>query len=412
MDLNEIRESVKEEILKRLEKGQAGYSEEKIRQEITYSFNNFIKKRGRELPLLSAEQQREILTQLINEVVGLGFLEELMCDNSITEIMINGPKQVCIERDGKIEITARTFRDEDHLLNLVDKILSPLGRRVTQLEPYVDARLKDGSRVNVIRAPLSLSGTVVTIRKFNRKTWKIDDLIAAGTLNKMAAEFLGLCVKSRLNIIIAGGTSSGKTTTLNILLNFASQDERVITIEDTVELNLSQRFLIRLETRMPTIEGKGEITIRDLLRNSLHMRPDRIIVGEVRGDEVNDMLQAMNVGHEGSMTTIHANTSEDCLNRLEIMALMGRPNFTVELVRREIISAIDLIILQKRLPGGKRKIFQITELRKAKKGEYEFNDIFVLDEDTGQLVPTGFVPAFYHMFKEKFNYVYKAWEKD
>ena len=411
MDFSQIKEIIKEEIVKRIDKGPAGYSEEKIKQEITNSFNNIIRKRIRDIPELSGLEQKEMLSQIINEIVGLGSLEELMSDPTITEIMIDGPKQVCIERDGKIEVTNITFRDEDQLSSLVDRILAPLGRRVTQLEPYVDARLKDGSRVNVIRSPLSLTGTVITIRKFNRKSWKIQDLIAAGTLTQEVAEFLGLCVKNRLNIILAGGTSSGKTTTLNILLAFASQDERVITIEDTVELNLAQPFLIRLETRMPTIEGKGEITIRDLLRNSLHMRPDRIIVGEVRGDEVNDMLQAMNVGHEGSMTTIHANTSEDCLNRLEIMALMGRPNFTVELIKREIISAIDLIILQKRLPNGKRKIVQITELRKAKKGEYELNDLFVLDDNSGQLAPTGFVPEFYPLLKQKFNYIYSPWEK-
>jgi len=411
MDSKETKEKIKEEILKKIEKGYTSYSEDKLRQEIVNLFNNIMKKRSRDIAVFSSEQQQEILSQIINEIVGLGPIEELMQDPSITEIMIDSPKQVCVERDGKIELTDITFRNEDHLLSLVDKILAPLGRRVTQLEPYVDARLKDGSRVNVIRSPLSLAGTIMTIRKFNRKAWKMEDLIKAGTLNQDVANFLQACVKTRLNILIAGGTSSGKTTTLNILLSFAALDERIITIEDTVELNLSQPFLVRLETRPPTIEGKGEVTIRDLLKNSLHMRPDRIIVGEVRGDEVIDMLQAMNVGHEGSMTTIHANTPEDCLNRLEIMALMGQPNFTVELVRKEIISAIDLIILQKRLSDGRRKIVQITELVKIKKDEYVLNGIFVLDNNSQQLIPTGYVPEFYTALKQKFNFIYQPWEK-
>jgi pilus assembly protein CpaF len=297
-------------------------------------------------------------------------------------------------------------------LNFVDKILAPLGRRLTQLEPYVDARLKDGSRVNVIRSPLSLTGTVMTIRKFSRKVWDMQDLINSGTLNQDVANFLQTAVLARFNILIAGGTSSGKTTTLNILLSFVPADERIITIEDTVELHLSHRYLIRLETRMPTIEGKGEVNIRDLLKNSLHMRPDRIIVGEVRGEEVIDMLQAMNIGHEGSMTTIHANSPEDCLNRLEIMALMGQPNFTVELVKREIISALDLIIQQKRFADGRRKIIKICELSRKRKEEYDLNDIYVLDKNSEQLIPTGCVPEFYPILKEKFNFVYKPWEKD
>jgi Flp pilus assembly CpaF family ATPase len=292
----------------------------------------------------------------------------------------------------------------------VDKILAPLGKRVTQLEPYVDARLKDGSRVNVIRSPLAIAGIIMTIRKFNRKLWQMQDLVNSGTLTQEAADFLQLCVKAKLNIIISGGTSSGKTTALNMLLSFVSQDERIITIEDTVELNLSHRFLVRLETRMPTVEGRGEVTIRDLLRNSLHMRPDRIIVGEVRGDEVIDMLQAMTVGHEGSMTTIHANSPEDCLNRLEIMVLMGQPNFTTELVRREIISAIDLIIQQQRFSDGRRKLVRICELSRIKKDQYQLNDIFTLDSKSQQLIATGCVPEFYQTLKQKFNFIYQPWE--
>jgi pilus assembly protein CpaF len=289
-----------------------------------------------------------------------------------------------------------------------------LGKRVTRLEPYVDARLKDGSRVNVIRSPLSLVGTVLTIRKFNRHVLQISDLIRLGALTQEVADFLQACVRFRANIVISGGTSSGKTTSLNVLLSFVPKEERIITIEDTVELHLEHRYLVRLETRAPNIEGTGEVTIRDLLKNALHMRPDRIIVGEARSGEVIDMLQAMNIGHEGSMTTIHANSPEDCLSRLEIMALMGQPNLTVDLIKREIASAVDIVIQQKRFSDGRRKITKICELTKTGKagqGEYELKDIFVLEKGTEKLVPTGSVPKFYPLFKERLNFSYEPWER-
>lgn len=411
MEINAIKERIKKEIIKRLDRDSAHYPQDKINNYIEVLFNNIIRK-NKELNQLSDIQQKEILSQIVRETIGLGPIEELLQDPSITEIMIDSPKQICVERNGRIELTDLTFSDEEELLNYIDKILAPLGRRVTQLEPYTDARLKDGSRVNVIRSPLSLSGAVMTIRKFNRKALGIQDLIDSKTLNQDVANFLKACVLARLNIVISGGTSSGKTTTLNILLSFIPPDERIITIEDTVELHLSHRYLIRLETRMPTIEGKGEVTIRDLLKNSLHMRPDRIIVGEVRGEEAIDMLQAMNVGHEGSMTTIHANSPEDSLSRLEIMALMGQPNFTVGLVKREIISAIDLIIQQKRLSDGTRKIIKISELSRKEKKEYELKDIFILDKNSQQIITTGCIPESYPILKDKFNFVYRPWEQD
>ncbi|MFH1678727.1 MAG: CpaF family protein [Candidatus Omnitrophota bacterium] len=412
MEIREIKDQVKKEVIKKIGKGYFNYSEQEIKQKAEGLFINIIR-RNRDIPSLSHAQQQELLNQIINEMIGLGPVEELLQDPTVTEVMIDGSKQVCVERSGKIELTDITFRDDEHLLYFVDKILAPLGRRITQLEPYADARLKDGSRVNVIRPPLSLSGTVVTIRKFNRNVLQMQDLIRLGTLNKMAADFLQACVKARLNLLISGGTSSGKSTSLNVFLSFISPDERIITIEDTVELHLSCRYLVRLETRSPNIEGKGEVTIRDLLRNALHMRPDRVIVGEVRGAEVLDMLQAMNIGHEGSMTTIHANSPEDCLSRLEIMALRGQSNITIELIRREIISAVDLIVQQKRFLDGKRKITKISELRKAKndKSEYDIKEIFVLDKKTGQLIPAGSVSEFYPTLKEKSNFFFSPWEK-
>ena len=410
MEINELKERIKKEIIKKIERDYARCPEEEIRNYIEALFSNIIKK-NREAFQLSDIQQKEILNQITGEILGLGLIEQLLHDPTITEIMIDSPQQVCVERNGKIELTDLTFRNEEQLRDFVDKILAPLGRRVTQFEPYVDARLKDGSRVNVIRSPLSLSGTVMTIRKFDRKVFAMQDLINSGTVNQEAANFLQMAVMARFNILISGGTSSGKTTTLNILMSFVPPDQRIITIEDTVELHLPHRYLIRLETRMPTMEGKGEVTIRDLLKNSLHMRPDRIIVGEVRGAEAVDMLQAMNVGHEGSMTTIHANTPEDCLSRLEIMALMGQPNFTFELVKREIISAIGLIIQQKRFSDGRRKITKICELSRMEKNEYNLKDLFILDKNSEQLIPTGCVPDSYPILKEKFNFIYQPWEK-
>ena len=410
MQLRVIKDRVKQEIFKKIDKNYLTYPENIIKQKIEALFNNILK-RNRDIPSFSRSQQQEILSQIVNEMIGLGPIEELLQDQSITEIMIDGPKQVCIERDGKIEMTDITFRDEEHLLYFVDKILAPLGRRVTQLEPYVDARLIDGSRVNVIRGPLSLNGTVLTIRKFNRQVLQMQDFVRLGTLTQQVVDFLQACVKCRMNIVISGGTSSGKTTTLNALLSFTSPSERIITIEDTVELHLNHRYLVRLETRAPNIQGKGAVTICDLLRNALHMRPDRIIIGEVRGAEVIDMLQAMNIGHEGSMTTIHANSPEDCLGRLEIMALMGQSNLTINLVKREIISAINLIIQEKRFPNGRRKIIKICELYGAKKGEYALRDIFILEKSSEQLVQADCAPDFYPILKEKVNFFFKPWEK-
>lgn len=381
--------------------------ETSARKKVEVMFKSIIKE-NKDITL-SRHEQEEILEEIISYFFGLGPLDKLLKDPDIIEIMVNGPKQVYIEKKGNLELSNITFEDKEHLSYVIEKILAPLGRRATEFEPYVDARLKDGSRINIVRSPVCLIGPILTIRKFSCRILNMDDLIDLGTLDAFTAEFLKACVISRLNILISGGASSGKTTLLNVLGSFITEEERVITIEDTLELNLSRKHTIPLETRLPNIEGKGEITIRDLLKNSLHMRPDRIIVGEVRSDEVLDMIQAMNVGHSGSMTTLHANLPLEALERLEILALMGSPNLSSEVAKRQIISALDLVIHMSRFPDGSRKIIQISEVVKSK--EYSLQDIFIFDEGIGNLKPTGKKPTFYQKLKKKVNYICKEFEE-
>ncbi len=357
---------------------------------------------------LNREQQEEVLSDIISFLLGLGPIENVLRDQDVTEIMVNGPKQVYIEKQGHLELTNITFRDEQHLFYFIEKILSPLGRRVTTYEPFVDARLKDGSRVNVVKSPVSSIGPILTIRKFSHRVLTVDDFIKLGSITNEVAEFLKACVMARLNILVCGSTSAGKSSLLNILGSFIPKNERIITIEDTLELRISNDHVVPLETREHNIEGKGEITIRDLLRNALHMRPDRIIVGEVRGDEVLDMIQAMNVGHEGSMTTLHANSVLEALDRLEVLALMGSANISSEVAKRQIISAVQLVIDMTRFPDGARKITRISEVLKTK--DYQLQDIFVLEE--GRLKYTGTVPSFYHRLKEQAGYENKDFEQN
>ncbi|MEW6621466.1 MAG: CpaF family protein, partial [bacterium] len=342
-------------------------------------------------------------------ILGLGPIEPLLKDPSISEIMVNGPNQIYVERQGKIERTKVTFNDNTHLLHIIDRIVSPIGRRVDESVPYVDARLKDGSRVNVIIPPLSLKGPILTIRKFFKEKLEIGDLIRFGTLTPNMGEFLKVCVGARLNIIVSGGTGSGKTTTLNVLSSFIPADERIVTIEDSAELQLQQEHIITLETRPPNIEGKGEITTRDLVRNALRMRPDRIIVGEVRSGEALDMLQAMNTGHDGSLTTVHSNSPRDTLSRIETMTLMAGMELPVRAIREQIASAIDLIVHQQRLQDGSRKITNITEVQSMENDVIVLQDIFVFEQKTvdekgkviGELKPTGIKPKFYPVFEER-----------
>jgi pilus assembly protein CpaF len=325
---------------------------------------------------LSRGERAKITVEITYEILGYGPITPLLNDPEINEVMVNGPYQVYVERRGRIELTDMVFRDDDHVLNIIDRIVSPIGRRIDESMPMVDARLPDGSRVNAVIPPLSLNGPVITIRKFSKDPFTVDELINMGTLTPEMADFLEACVKSRLNIVVSGGTGSGKTTTLNVLSSFIPEDERIVTIEDAAELQLRQPHVITLESRPPNIEGKGAITIRDLVRNTLRMRPDRIIVGEVRSGEALDMLQAMNTGHDGSLTTGHANSPRDALARLETMVLMAGMELPVRAIREQISSAIDLIIQQSRFRDGSRRVTHITEVQGMEGDVIVLQDLF------------------------------------
>ncbi|WZL72724.1 CpaF family protein [Clostridiaceae bacterium 35-E11] len=347
--------------------------------------------------------RKKVVDELVNNLIGYGPINPLLQDPEVTEVMVNGPYQVYAERKGKIELTHIYFQDNEQVMHIIEKIVSPLGRRIDESSPMVDARLPDGSRVNAIVPPLALNGPTITIRKFSKDPFQIEDLIRFGTLTKEMATFLESCVKAKLNIFISGGTGSGKTTTLNVLSSFIPNDERIITIEDAAELQLWQDHVVSLESRPANIEGKGAITIRDLVRNSLRMRPERIVIGEVRGGEALDMLQAMNTGHDGSLATGHANSPRDMIARLETMVLMAGMELPVRAIREQIAGAIDLIIQQTRLKDGNRKIVNITEVQGLEGDIIVLQDIFTfqqhgVDEEgkiIGKLVPTGIRPKFY-----------------
>jgi pilus assembly protein CpaF len=347
--------------------------------------------------------QDALIKDVLEEALALGPLEDLLKDDSITEIMVNRADQIYIERGGRLESCERTFSSDKAVLGVIERIVAPIGRRIDESSPLVDARLKDGSRVNAIIPPLALKGPCLTIRKFAREKYKMDDLLRFGSIAQGMAEFLQMCVTARKNIVVSGGTGSGKTTTLNIISNFIPQGERIVTVEDAAELQLHHDHWIQLESRPPNIEGKGQITIRDLVRNCLRMRPDRIIVGECRGGEALDMLQAMNTGHDGSLTTAHANTPRDTLARLETMVLMSGMDLPVRAIREQIASAIDIIVQQSRFSDGTRKITHITEVTGMEGEIITMQDIFNFkqegfDEDgrvRGRYVASGFVPAFY-----------------
>ena len=312
--------------------------------------------------VLNREERQTLNQDLYDEVTGLGPLEPLLKDDTINDILVNGPQQVFVERSGKLELTDTTFKDEKHLLRIIDKIVSAVGRRVDESNPYVDARLQDGSRFNAMVPPIAVDGSLVSIRKFKKEKLSIDDLVNFGAFTEEMAAYLQAAVATRLNIIVSGGTGSGKTTTLNALSSFIDNDERILTIEDTAELQLQQTHVGRMESRPPNVEGKGAVTQRDCLRNALRMRPDRIIVGETRGEEVIDMLQAMNTGHDGSMTTIHANSARDGVSRLENMIAMAGIEMPMKATRSQISSAVNLIVQASRLQDGSRRMVSITEV--------------------------------------------------
>jgi pilus assembly protein CpaF len=374
-----------------------------VRRQIEEIFSRVIDEEG--LALTRAERVR-MLEQITDEIIGLGPLEPLLRDDSVSEIMVNGPRQVYIERSGKLEMTNVVFQNDDHVMRIIDRIIAPIGRRVDESSPMVDARLTDGSRVNAIIPPLSLVGPVITIRKFAASPFTTDDLIRFGTSTPDMFEFLRACVEARLNIFVSGGTGSGKTTTLNVLSSFIPNDERIVTIEDAAELQLRQEHVVTLESRPPNIEGKGAIPIRELVRNSLRMRPDRIVVGECRAGEALDMLQAMNTGHDGSLSTGHANTPRDMLARLETMVLMAGVDLPVRAIREQISSAVDLIVHQSRLKDGTRKITNITEVQGMEGDTIVMQDVFVFEQTgvidgkiQGRLKPTGIRPKFVEQFE-------------
>lgn len=351
--------------------------------------------------VLSRPERARLFEQIAAEILGLGPLQPLLEDDTITEVMVNGAKNIYIERKGKLHRVPVTFENNEHLLRIIDRIVAPLGRRIDESSPYVDARLQDGSRVNAVIPPISLVGPVLTIRKFSKNPITVEQLVQFGSISMEALQFLKACVEARLNIIISGGTGSGKTTLLNVMSGFIPDDERIITIENAAELQLRQEHVVTLESRPPNIEGRGEITIRDLVINSLRMRPERIIVGECRGGETLDMLQAMNTGHDGSMTTAHANSPRDVLSRIETMCLMAGMDLPVRAIREQVASAIDVIVQQERMRDGTRKVVTVAEVSGMEGDVITMTDIFSFEQTgveagkiIGKLRPTGLRPKF------------------
>jgi pilus assembly protein CpaF len=363
-----------------------------------------------EEPSLSAQEKLLIVRQIGDSVLGLGPLEPFVRDPDVTEIMVNGWDSIYVERAGKLYWSGAKFHDDSQLRRTIDKIVGKVGRRIDESSPYVDARLPDGSRVNAIIPPLSIDGPALTIRKFSADPYQAEDLISFGTLSKPVVDMLEACVRGRINMLVSGGTGAGKTTTLNVLSSFLPDDERILTIEDAAELRLQQPHVVRLEYRPPNIEGKGEVSIRDLVRNALRMRPDRIVVGEVRGGEALDMLQAMNTGHDGSISTIHSNSPRDALSRLETMSLMAGVDFGIRTIREQISSAITLIIHQGRMKDGTRRITHVTEIVGMEGDIITLQDLFLFDYSAGvdeegkflgSLKATGLRPRFLDRLAEK-----------
>ena len=372
--LGEIKVELHRELLDNLNlSALESASEQDLRNEISAIASEVLQERA---IVLNREERALINQELYDEVTGLGPLEPLLKDDTISDILINGPQQVFIERDGKLQLSDTTFKDEKHLLRIIDKIVSAVGRRVDESNPYVDARLQDGSRFNAMVPPIAVDGSLVSIRKFKKDKLGIDDLVRFGAFSEEMAAYLQAAVSTRLNVIVSGGTGSGKTTTLNALSSFIDNSERILTIEDTAELQLQQVHVGRMESRPPNVEGKGEVSPRDCLKNALRMRPDRIIVGETRGEEVIDMLQAMNTGHDGSMTTIHANNPRDGIARLENMIAMAGIEMPIKAQRSQISSAVNLIVQASRLQDGSRRMTSITEITGMEGDVISMQEIF------------------------------------
>ena len=402
----QVKEQIQRELIARLDLKRltvAGVDRAGLERQATEKIHEIVEqvRTSGKLPpgIDAARLEREVF----NEALRLGPLEELLADDTVTEIMVNGPRRVYVERGGKLQLTDLQFLDDASVMAIIERIVSPIGRRIDESQPYVDARLADGSRVNAIIPPLALSGPTVTIRKFAKKTLTVEDFIRFGTWSRNAAEFMKACVMMRKNIIVAGGTGSGKTTLLNLLSGFIPHDERIVTVEDAAELRLVQPHVVRLEARPPNIEGRGAVTIRDLVKNCLRMRPDRIIVGECRGGEALDMLQAMNTGHDGSLTTVHANSPRDVISRLETMVLMSGLELPSRAIREQIASAVDLIVHESRLSDGSRKVTCISEVMGMEGQQITLQDLFVFKQTgldakgrvLGRFEATGAIPSFY-----------------
>ena len=377
---------------------------DEVRRQVEDVFNQIL---DSENLILTRVERARLFDMVEAEILGYGPIQPLLKDDTISEVMVNGPRQVFIERKGKLELTSITFQNDEHVMRVVDRIVAPLGRRIDESSPLVDARLPDGSRVNIIIPPLALNGPTITIRKFSKKPLSVDDLIRFGSMTPEIATFLKACVESSLNIVISGGTGSGKTTLLNVMSSFIPSDERIITVENAAELQLRQDHVITLESRPANIEGKGEVTIRDLVMNCLRMRPERIVVGECRGGEALDMLQAMNTGHDGSMTTAHSNSPRDTLSRMETMVLMAGMDLPIKAIREQIASAIDLIVHQERMRDGSRRIVAVTEVQGMEGDVVVMQDIFVFEQTgveggkvIGRLKATGVRPKFIDKFEQ------------
>lgn len=390
--LSDVKGIIHKKIIERIDTSMLGQEgeEQRFNAEIADIVEETLKEK--ELHLSRTERQT-MIRYIIDESIGFGPISGHLLDEEVSEIMVNGPNQVYVEKKGRLELVDTCFEDNQHVMRIIEKIVSPLGRRIDESSPMVDARLPDGSRVNAIIPPLALNGPTITIRKFAKNPLNVGNLISYGTMTSDMALFIEACIKARLNIIVSGGTGSGKTTTLNVLSSFIPHDERIVTIEDAAELQLEQEHVVRLESRPANIEGKGAISIRDLVKNSLRMRPDRIVIGEVRGGEALDMLQAMNTGHDGSLTTGHSNSPRDMLSRLETMVLMAGMDLPVRAIREQIASAIDMVIHQARLKDGSRKITHITEVQGMEGDTIILQDIFVLNEK-GTFTATGIRPKF------------------
>jgi pilus assembly protein CpaF len=381
--------------------------DEEVRKQTRNAVDNILREMAWEIP--KGLNRERLIKEVIDEALGLGPLEDLLADEDISEVMVNRFDQIYIERKGKLVLSEKKFSSNRAVLSAIERIVAPIGRRVDESSPMVDARLKDGSRVNAIIPPLALKGPAITIRKFNKTPLSAEQLVRFGAMTKGMANFLKLCVELRQNVVVAGGTGSGKTTLLNMLSSFIPSDERIVTAEDSAELKLQQEHVVTLETRPPNLEGTGAVTIRDLVRNSLRMRPDRIVVGECRGGEALDMLQAMNTGHDGSMTTLHANSPRDALARMETLVLMAGMDLPVRAIREQIASAVNILLQQTRFSDGSRKVTSISEVTGIDSDQVQIQEIFYFKQDgytnegkvKGRHVPTGYIPRFYEQLRQR-----------